>query len=787
MTQSRHFDILSHVVEIANSSVDIGERLDSILGVINSHMGARLTALFMQEHRKSQLTRANLWPPQVGGEPATVQFGQGLVGEVALRREPQTIEAYKLGQDQALDTFCRQDERVDLFPVMDDNRLYAVLAMSYAAPGELESDDVRLLQMVSREMAGAIRNFRLYFEAKKRIAELNVLSDLGRAAISTIEVDQLLDTVAGICAKLLGARGGLIHIMSLNGEEFNYQAVYGKVPAACLDEKGCAQDCLEQVSGASRLRVQVCQPVPEAPELEQGLCVPLSFKGRYQGRLCVFDKVMHPEGMGPGFAPDDQELLASMSSMVSAALENALTFQRIEDLAQRNEEMVGALATMFEISTVLMTTVDFEETVQILLHAVIHPTGLDHDRVVLFLLAEGTDSEIGSLRAVADLSKPKEGVQLRELLQTLNQAKEERPKIIAVDDENLANLVIPLQPQDSVLARTVAEKKAIQVENPGEDPSVAKELVKALGPYPLVTVPMFAKGKVVGVLLANNARSQRGFSDRDIKLLAMLANLGGLAVENSRLYQHLENANHELAQMRNRLLEADKLAALGEVAAGVAHEIRNPLVSIGGFTRRIRKKVGDESPITPYLDVIIEEVTRLERTLNEMLDFSTDARDHYEERHLGLIMDQSLELLRRELEDNNIEVVREYNQDLPQIYCDERQIKHVFLNLFLNAIQAMGKSGGQLLLRTYAITREGKQFVAGEVSDSGGGISMEVIHKIFNPFFTTKDSGSGLGLSIVHKIITRHFGQVEVHNREGEGSSFLVTLPAAEEGRAYLK
>jgi hypothetical protein len=301
MTQSRHFDILSHVVEIANTSVDIGERLDSILGVINSHLGARLTTLFMQEHRKSQLTRANLWPPQVGGEPATVQFGRGVVGEVAMRREPQTITNYQPGQDQALDTLCRPGERAALFPVMDDNRLYAVLVMLFAGPGELDSNDLRLLQMVSREMAGAIRNFRLYFEAKKRIAELNVLSDLGRAAISTIEVDQLLDTVAGICAKLLGARGGLVHIIGHNGENFKHQAVYGKVPDACLSGDNCAQDCLQQGPGVGRLQVQVCQPDSKAPEFEHGLCVPLAFKGHYQGRLCVFDKAMQAEGMGPGF------------------------------------------------------------------------------------------------------------------------------------------------------------------------------------------------------------------------------------------------------------------------------------------------------------------------------------------------------------------------------------------------------------------------------------------------------------------------------------------------------
>ena len=218
----------------------------------------------------------------------------------------------------------------------------------------------------------------------------------------------------------------------------------------------------------------------------------------------------------------------------------------------------------------------------------------------------------------------------------------------------------------------------------------------------------------------------------------------------------------------------------------MAHEIRNPLVSIGGFTRRIRKKVGDNSQITPYLDVIIEEVTRLERTLNEMLDFSTDSRSQYEEVELNNVMDSALELLRRELEENRIEVARNYADDT-KVYCDERQIKHVFLNLYLNAIQAMGPEGGRLTLRTFKIMREAKSFVAGEVTDTGGGIPMNVIHNIFNPFFTTKDTGSGLGLSIVHKIVTRHFGQVEVHTQEGKGATMLVTLPAAEEGRAYLK
>ena len=517
--------------------------------------------------------------------------------------------------------------------------------------------------------------------------------------------------------------------------------------------------------------------------MRQALCVPLAFKGNYEGHLCVFDKVVVQKGAArAGFNEEDHNLLTTMASIVSAALENALTFQRVEDLAERNEEMVGSLATLFEISTVLMTTVDFDETVQILLRAVIHPAGLDHDRVILFLVHD----EEKSLRAVAEMAKGSMGGATKELTQTLMDLKASHDKPSLISPE-LARVSLMLDDPKGATTRTVAEGKPILVEDPEAELGQAPpEFLKALGPNPFVALPMFAKGKVVGVMVVNNALSHHPFSDRQIKLLAMLANLGGLAVENARLYQNLENANRELAQMRSRLVESDRLAALGEIAAGVAHEIRNPLVSIGGFTRRIRKKIEEDSPIRPYLDVIIEEVTRLERTLNEMLDFSSETRDHYEEHDFNAIMDQALELLQRELEFHQVEVVRNYDRDLPQVFCDDRQIKHVFFNLYLNAVQAMGDKGGTLTVRSYSLVRDGKEFVAGEVNDTGGGIPVDVIHDIFNPFFTTKDSGSGLGLSIVHKIATRHFGQVEVHNR-GEGASFVVRLPAAEEGRAYLK
>lgn len=779
MAEDQRFDVLAHVVEITNASVDVNERLDSILNTINSHLGSRTAVLFLQEQVGSRLTQANSWPRQERREPPlSVPFGDGILGKVAQQRKPELSSVELPSGDAALDGLCQESELAAIFPVMDDNRLYAVLLLIFAPGRSMTPEEVQLLQMVSREMAGTIRNHRLYFEAKRRITELNVISELGRAAVSTIEVDELLNTVASMCAKLLGAKGGMVCINAPSAQPPRLRAYFGQVPPECLQVKECERVCRRYEDLPEESLAQTdAGPSPES------LCVPLSFKGPYNGHLCVFQKVVMDKDAVPRFNVEDRNLLSTMASMVSSALENAIIFQRMEVLAQRNEEMVGALATLYEISTVLMTTMQFNETVLIILTAVIHPAGLDHDRVLLFLVDE--DEQV--LRPVANMGKDTEVDMRRELTQSLLEIREKRPQRALLVDERLSDVALPLDPEVSVLAATVEHRHAIEVDSPQDNERLDPRLVEMLGPHPFVAVPMFAKGKVVGVLVVNNFLSGRPLSERDLRLLGMMANLSGLSLETSRLYRNLESVNKELAHMRHRLLEADKLAALGEVAAGVAHEIRNPLVSIGGFTRRIRRKVGDDSPITQYLDVIIDEVTRLERTLNEMLDFSSDVRGQFEEHDFNQIIQQSLELLSRDLEEESIQVVEQYEPELPPVYCDDRQMKHVFLNLFLNAIQAMGSGGGTLSVRTFTVVRDAKQFVAGEVTDSGGGIPMEVVHNIFNPFFTTKDEGSGLGLSIVHKIVTRHFGQVEVHNRSEGGASFLVTLPAAEEGRAYLK
>jgi signal transduction histidine kinase len=289
---------------------------------------------------------------------------------------------------------------------------------------------------------------------------------------------------------------------------------------------------------------------------------------------------------------------------------------------------------------------------------------------------------------------------------------------------------------------------------------------------------LVVKDRGTGLILVDNQASSRPLEEEPLHALQMLATQAALVLENAHLYSTIEANSRELGLIRERMLESDRLAALSHLAQGMAHEIRNPLVSIGGFARRIAKLVDKDSPLRGYVEVIQDEVTRLEKLLREILDFTGENLSYFGNHDLDQLIEDTLLLVQRDLETQNVKVVKELAQ-LPLIHCDDRQIKQVFYNLFQNARQAMPQ-GGILTIKTYPVEREDGLYAAAAVTDNGGGIPVEVLHNIFNPFFSTKDYGTGLGLSIAQRIITRHYGQIAVHNELGQGVTFIVTLPIAK-------
>jgi signal transduction histidine kinase len=298
--------------------------------------------------------------------------------------------------------------------------------------------------------------------------------------------------------------------------------------------------------------------------------------------------------------------------------------------------------------------------------------------------------------------------------------------------------------------------------------------------YAFATIPLWGKGKVIGVILVDNLYNRNPITEENIRYLAMFSNQAGLAIENAMLYRNLEEIHQELKEAQTFLVHQEKLAALGELSTSIAHEIRNPLVSIGGFARRLDHTLPADASEKRYAQTIVKEVGRLEKILSHILTYTHEEAMAPKELDLREVMEESLSMISEGLRSGGIQLDKEFSEKVPGVKGDYYQLKHAFFNLISNAYESMNGKG-KLSIRIHPLLKNGSSFVRVEVEDTGPGIDPESLHHIFNPLYTTKDNRLGLGLSIIHKIATFHQGQIEVNNHPGKGVTFLLTLPAQEE------
>jgi signal transduction histidine kinase len=222
------------------------------------------------------------------------------------------------------------------------------------------------------------------------------------------------------------------------------------------------------------------------------------------------------------------------------------------------------------------------------------------------------------------------------------------------------------------------------------------------------------------------------------------------------------------------------MAAIGEMAAAVAHELNNPLTTVTGFTELILESMSEDSPEYEDLSLVLKEAQRSRTVVRRLLDFSRQGEILHVESDINEIISNVLALVHHIAQTSNTEIRVEMWDDLPQISIDRNQIQQVILNLIHNGIQAMPK-GGELLIHTLLDRREDGEWVGVVIKDTGEGIRKENIDKIFEPFFTTKPSGegTGLGLSVSYNIVTEHGGYIDVNSQVGKGAEFSVWFPVS--------
>jgi signal transduction histidine kinase len=766
------YDLLKSVVQLSNASVPADEKLDQMLQSVS---------------RAFQSDRCLLLKPEKIDK-------EGFLFRVASGRKPFWREK---GSSFQKENVSPEEEELIFptfacLPLYDGTSFQGILYLGFSTRDRFSPEEMDLLHLIGEVIGGVIRNEGLHQKAEETISELTSLYEMGKAVASTLKLENLFELIVTTGLRILKAKGGVLRVEDPRTGELKVKYSLGNYHQHPLDEKMARRVFHTQVplsfdhSGEEKSVFPV-------------LCAPFLSKGKAFGTLAFYDKDSDPSK----FDDKDLQLLSMMANQMSCAVENALIHYGTSRMAQEHENRAKELSTLWELNKALLTTVNLERILHLTLTAITIGEGLKFNRAMLFLvnekdrILEGTVA-VGPDNAeeagkIWDALSHKKGT-LSDLITQL--PPEEHSTLNSVVKE----IRISLEQEHCILSRTVLEGKPFNIQLPqtkagGQDTPcergchlgtevgcyVSEHLSGHPKVYSFATVPLMGKGKVIGVILVDNLYNQHPITQEDIHFLSMFANQAGLAIENASLYRNLEEVHQELKETQTFLIHLEKMMALGEMSTSIAHEIKNPLTSIGGFARRLDRTVPEGSQEKKYSETIIKEVSRLERILNDLLKYTREESLVLKELDLRDILEESLSMAAGEIRSGGIQLVKEYGEDIPKIVGDSYQLKQTFFNLINNACQAM-KREGTLFLRVHSFSKNGSSCIKVEVEDTGKGIDPENLHHIFNPFYSTKESSLGLGLPIVHRIITSHRGQIEVDNRPGKGVNFVVTLPV-QKGR----
>jgi signal transduction histidine kinase len=295
--------------------------------------------------------------------------------------------------------------------------------------------------------------------------------------------------------------------------------------------------------------------------------------------------------------------------------------------------------------------------------------------------------------------------------------------------------------------------------------------------HPGLIVPLIYQIRLSGLLLISDKISGQEFHRDDMEFLSILGNQISVAIENARLYDAEKKATEQLRAAQQQLVDSERLAALGEMSARVAHEINNPLGIIKNYLLLIKRSAHDNVQGRNYTDVVSQEISRIARIVKELLDSHRPGGMALQQIDVASVINEVLLLMGQQLEKRRVKTVRRFDPNCPQVEASPEHLKQVFLNLIINASDAM-PDGGTLEISVETIEDE----VSIRFNDTGPGIPADVIPHIFEPFFTTKEAGggSGLGLSVCYGIVKKHRGAITYRNTDS-GGCFEILLPTGSE------
>ena len=440
-----------------------------------------------------------------------------------------------------------------------------------------------------------------------------------------------------------------------------------------------------------------------------------------------------------------------------------------------------------EVGRALQSTMELDQLLLVILTAVTAGDGLGFNRAFLIML----DEESGRLegRMAVGPSRPDEAESIWEAMRdearSFGEILAGRSAEGGSGTGGIMSLVrrisLPCDPERDIVARSLEEGVAYTVDAAG-GLSEARGIAGIIESDIFIVMPLVAKGRKLGAIVADNFVTRRGVSREDVRLLETLASQAALAILNASLHrrlqervQDLEDAHRQLMQDQLQLLRAERLVAAGGLASTFVHEIKTPLISIGLMARAAAAEGLDGQQVREVLDKIAVEIVKVEDSLKHLVKSASSVSRERGPVDVSLLVRETLDLLAGVTAAGGIEVAVDLGHSGAMISGSVVELRQMLLNIFHNSVEAM-PDGGRLTVRTgvdgpmLGLTAE----------DTGCGMPEDVRERVFSPFFTTKREGSGLGLVIARRIANDHGGRLSFESKEEEGTRFHILLPVMQ-------
>jgi signal transduction histidine kinase len=465
------------------------------------------------------------------------------------------------------------------------------------------------------------------------------------------------------------------------------------------------------------------------PSVHSELAVPLEVQGEIRGVLNVDSDRLN------AFDAGDQELLEALAVQAAKVIHNTWLYEQLRLKARLLESLVS-------VGQTINSTLNLDEALSV-------------------ITREATQLMGAKMGSVLLLDQSRDWLDLRASFGA-GQAYLRKPRLSVAE---------------SLLGVVVRRKKPVQVENVQNSSQYQNiEVARQEGLVSLLSVPLLFTGQVIGTLNVYTAELH-SFSNEEIRILSALAELSALAIEKARLYERIVDVEEQLRQN-------EKLSALGLLAAEVAHEIRNPLTVMKMLYHSLDLKFPVNDPRTKDVEIMGQKMDLLNRIVEQILDFARSAEPKLEQVDVNQLIDDLNLLTRHKLQHQKVELVRQLGPNLPPIMADAAQLEQAFLNLILNAVEAMPR-GGRLTILTRSVIAAGPESkppqILIELKDTGEGMSEEQQQRAFTSILsTTKSQGTGLGLAIVGRVIESHHGRIEIKSQPGRGTAIRIFLPCLD-------